>query len=379
MDFTRTEEQVALGDLARQIFESSSPTERVTEIERTDERVDRPLWASLAQSNLLGVAIGEQHGGLGFGLLELTQVLEQQGRTVAPVPLLSTLVLGALPIAEFGSADLQDRWLPGVADGSILLTAALSEVAPGELGVPSVTARADGDGWLLDGSRIDVPHAHVADAIIVPASTGPDAVTLFVVPTDAAGVSVAPYETTSRQIHADLTLAATPVSADAVLGTPDGGRGERRWIFERYAVASSAVVLGCCEAATELMATYVSGREQFGRPLSTNQGVALRAADCYIDTECIRVTMLNAGWRLDQGLPGVDEVRVAKWWAAEGGQRLVHNVQHLHGGMGADVDYPVHRYFLWVKQLENTLGGGSAQLAALGTSIASAAKTAAGL
>jgi acyl-CoA dehydrogenase len=127
-----------------------------------------------------------------------------------------------------------------------------------------------------------------------------------------------------------------------------------------------------CEAATAQAAEYTSHREQFGRPLSTFQGAQLRAADAYIDTECIRVTTLQAAWRLDTGLSAHAEVLVAKWWAAEAGQHAVHNTQHLHGGMGADIDYPVHRYFLWGKQIEDTLGGASATLSHLGTVLAGA-------
>jgi alkylation response protein AidB-like acyl-CoA dehydrogenase len=139
-------------------------------------------------------------------------------------------------------------------------------------------------------------------------------------------------------------------------------------------VAAAAVALGCCEAAIELTARYTSERQQFGRPLSTNQGVAIRAADAYIDIDCMRVTMWQAAWRIGQGLDAHDEIAVAKYWAAEGGQRVVHATQHLHGGMGADIDYPVHRYFLLVKQLENWFGGAPQQLARLGRSIAASAK-----
>jgi alkylation response protein AidB-like acyl-CoA dehydrogenase len=131
--------------------------------------------------------------------------------------------------------------------------------------------------------------------------------------------------------------------------------------------------LGCCEQALALTAKYTSEREQFGRPLSTNQGVAIRAADAYIDIDCMRVTMWQAAWRISVGLPARDEIDIAKYWAAEGGQRVVHATQHLHGGMGADIDYPVHRYFLWVKQLENTFGSAPQHLARLGRSIAGSA------
>ena len=123
-----------------------------------------------------------------------------------------------------------------------------------------------------------------------------------------------------------------------------------------------------CEAATAQAAEYTSNRQQFGKPLSTFQGVQLRAADAFIDTECIRVTTMQAAWKIDEGLDASADVLVAKWWASEAGQHAVHNTQHLHGGMGADIDYPIHRYFLWGKQIEDTLGGASVTLAGSGRS-----------
>jgi acyl-CoA dehydrogenase len=144
--------------------------------------------------------------------------------------------------------------------------------------------------------------------------------------------------------------------------------------LERVNVANCAIALGACESALAMAATYTSQRTQFGRPLSTNQGVAMRAADAYIDIDAMRVTLWQAAWQLDQQLDAGLAVEVAKYWAAEGGQRVVHATQHLHGGMGADVDYPVHRSFIWVKQLENIFGGGSQQLARIGARIASEAR-----
>jgi alkylation response protein AidB-like acyl-CoA dehydrogenase len=373
MDFSFTEEQEALRDLARQIFTGRSTVERVVEIERcTDDRLDHDLWHDLAAAQLLGVTIPEAHGGLGFSILELTLVLEQQGRVVAPVPLLACLVLGALPIAEFGSAEQKQRWLPAVADGQVFVTGAFAERGANNARRSSVRATPVTDGWSLSGVKIAVPAAHVASAALVPAET-PDGLTVFVVDSAAAGLTRVRHETTARDVQCALELDDVVVGRDAVLGEVGGGAAIAEWTVERADVASAALALGCCEAALELTAQYTSERQQFGRPLSTNQGVAIRAADAYIDIDCMRVTLWQAAWRLGQGLDARDEIAIAKYWSAEGGQRVVHATQHLHGGMGADIDYPVHRYFLWVKQLENSFGSGPQHLARLGRSIAAAA------
>jgi acyl-CoA dehydrogenase len=356
MDFTFTEAQEAVHELAATIIAEHATVERVKELERSDERFDRALWAALGASNLLGIAIPEEFGGSGLGLVELCLLLEQQGRHVAPVPLWSTLVLGALPIAEFGSASQRARWLPAVASGDAVLTAAL------ESGAPDVDARPDGASWRLDGTRLSVPGAPVAACVLVPARTD-DGLRTFLVAPSADGVELQPAETTSRELHAHLVLRGA--RAEML-----GGEGVDAWLRERALVGLCALQVGVCEEALRLTAAYTSSRVQFGRPLSTFQGVALKAADAYIDTEAMRATLWQAAWRLSEGREASREVLVAKWWAADGGPRVVHATQHLHGGMGADVDYPVHRYFLWGLQLSEQLGGASEQLARLGQSIA---------
>lgn len=378
MNFDFNESQEAVAALAEQVFSGSAGADRVTEVERTSDRFDRELWAALAASDLLGVAIGEEHGGLGLGMIDTALVLREQGRRVAPVPLWPTLVLGAMPISEFGAPALRDRWLRAVASGEAVLTGAFSEWGADDALSPSVTAaRRDDGSWELTGSKPAVPAAGVADAVVLPARVigggeGGD-LAVFVVGLDAAGVEVELSETTNREFHGELTLGSVVVGDEAKL--EGAGQPIVEWTLARAQVAVAAVVLGCCEEATAMAAAYTSEREQFGRPLSTNQGVAMRAADCYIDNDCMRVTLLQAAWLIDEGRSAAeiaDAAAVAKWWSADAGQRVVHATQHLHGGMGADIDYPVHRYFLWVKQLENTFGGGSRQLAAIGQGLAGA-------
>ena len=366
MDFSFSEEQDAVRDLAAQVFGGHAPVERVREVERSDDRFDRELWRALADAGLLAIAVPEEHGGSGLGLIELALVLEQQGRHVAPVPVLPTLVLGALPLAEFGTPAQREAWLPGVAAGDLVLTAALAEAGANDPLRPSVTASTDGGDWRLDGYKPSVPAAHVADRVLVPAVVPDGATALFLVDPAGGGVDRVVAETTDRSLVAHLTLTGAP--GELLGDEPDASRA-LSWTVERAFIGLAALQVGVAEAALRLAADYTSQRHQFGKPLSTFQGVALKAADAYIDIEAMRVTLWQAAWRLTAGLDATREVMVAKWWASEGGQRAVHITQHLHGGMGADVDYPVHRYFLWGKQLEDTLGGASAQLARLGTTL----------
>ena len=372
MNFDLTDEQNVVKDLAAQIFAGHATVERVKEIERSHEGHDVALWAELAKANLLGLCLPDDVGGSGYGLVELCLLLEQQGRCVAPVPLWATIVLGALPIAEFGTP-AQRELLAGVIAGEVLLSAALSEAGADDALRPSVTATRCAAGWLLSGFKPTVPAGQFAQRILVPARQDDGAIGIFLVDPKAGGVEVQPVRATSRQPFAHLAL-DTSVGPEDRLGGDDGdGAAQLQFMLERALVGLCAIQLGVCGAAIEQTATYTSTRTQFGKPLSTFQGVAHQAADAFILTEPMRVTMLQAAWRLMHGLSSRQEVLIAKYWASEGGQKVVHLCQHLHGGMGSDIDYPIHRYFLWGVQNETTLGAGSAQLARLGSLIAAEA------
>jgi alkylation response protein AidB-like acyl-CoA dehydrogenase len=373
MDFKLTDEQSAVSEAAGGLFSGLADVEKIAAVETSTDRIDRDLWKALADADLLGLAIPESDGGAGYGLMELCLLLEAQGNAVAPVPLWSTLVLGALPLARFGSEAQRAAWLPGVVAGDVILTAALSGSANSSTSMPSVRADASGDGFVLDGTELAVPQAHLADRIVLPARTDDGRVLLVLLHPAAPGVTLERATTTNREIHPHLHLAGVTVGQDDILVGPDGGRAALDLLLVAATTALCALQVGVCEAALTRTAAYLNGRQQFGRPLSTFQGTMLRAADAAIDIEAMRVTWQNAAWRFDTGRDATDAARVAKWQASERGQRTVHATQHLHGGMGADISYPIHRYFLWGKQIELLLGGPSAQLAKLGADLAAQA------
>lgn len=366
MDFAYTEDQESIRELARQIFDDHADHERLVGLEKSADRIDRELWTALAESNLLGATLPEDHGGSGMGMIEASILLEEQGRCASPIPLLATLVLGAMPLAQFGTEAQKQRWLPGVASGEVILTAGLSEPAAVDLGAPRATAKPDGDGFVLEGFKICVPAAHLAARILVAARTGEGTLGVFLVDPGAAGVSIERVETTNHEGQASLTLAGVAVGAEDVLGDPQRGVEIVRWLETRALVGLCATQVGVAGEALRRTAEYTGVRKQFGKPIGAFQGVSLRAADAFIDLEAMRSTLWQAAWRVDESLPAEEAARVAKWWACRGGQRVVHTAQHLHGGIGADIDYPIHRFFLWSKQLDLALGGAAPQLAQLG-------------
>jgi len=376
MDFTFNDEQTAVREAADGILTGLVDPDRVEQVEASGDRVDRALWAELAKADLLGLGVPTADGGGGYGMVELCLLLEAQGRVVAPVPLWATLVLGALPVARFGSDALRAALLEGVVAGDIFLSAALADVADdiavGGTGRPSVGAAVGGDGTLtLGGTAHAVPYAHVATRVLVPVAT-PDGTVVAAVDPSAPGVTVERALTTNREVHPHLHLDGVVVSPDDVLAGGDPARGAEvlSWILERAWTGLCALQVGIAESAVRQTAEYLNGREQFGVPLATFQATKMRTADAAIDTEAIRVTTWQAAWRLDNGLDAARAVNVAAWFASESGQRVVFATQHLHGGMGADISYPIHRYFLWGKQIELLLGSPSAQLARLGRQVA---------
>ena len=369
MDFTFDEAQQAVSQSAEAVFAGTATDERVVEVEKTADRFDERLWSELAKANLLGISVPEEHGGSGLGMIETCLVLEQQGRTVAPVPLWATVVLGALPISLWGTKEQQLAWLPGVASGDVRLSAALTDVGSFRGSVPAVTAVADGEGWQLTGTCSNVAQAHLAARVIVPAGS-PEGVVLAIVDPAGAGARLERAVTTDRQVHPHLHLDGVRVEPGDVLALPPDSARVLTGMLELARTGLAAIGLGVAEEATRRAATYLNERNQFGHPLATFQGAKMRAADAWIDTEAIRVTLWEAAWRIDTHRPAADAVAVAKWWASEAGQRVVHATQHLHGGVGADTSYPIHRFFLWGKQIELMLGSPPATLDALGDILA---------
>jgi alkylation response protein AidB-like acyl-CoA dehydrogenase len=317
---------------------------------------------------VLGIALPEAQGGGGYGFLEIALVLEQIGRTVAPVPYYASSV-ASLAIARFGTDAQKDALLPDVASGSSIITVALTEAGTDPLD-PVTTAAPDGDGWVLDGVKDCVPSGPLADRVLVPARTADGTVIVAIVDLGAPGVTRERQDTTNQHAEERVTLKGAKVTAGDVLGSADTGTEVLAWIVERATAALCAIAIGICAEAVRMTAEYTKTREQFDRPIATFQAVGQRAADAYIDTEAVRLTAWQAAWRLDTGLPAAEQVAIAKFWASEGAQRVVHAAHHLHGGMGVDRDYPLYRYFLLAKQLELSLGSATPSLVRLGALLA---------
>ncbi|MBB3046909.1 alkylation response protein AidB-like acyl-CoA dehydrogenase [Litorivivens lipolytica] len=371
MNFGFSEEQREVQNLARQIFtDLVSPEKLKASDDYAGERFDEALWGKLAEAGLLGVALEEQYAGMGFGFTELALLVEEVGRSIAPAPVIPNLVSGALPVQRFGTDEQKQRLLPGVAEGKLMLTAALMEKHNENPASPRLTtAVAKDGGYSVSGTKLCVPFAHRAERMIVSAKTDNGVIALLVDP-KADGVTLNEMKVTTYEPQYEVALKDVSVAAEDVLAGADKGAEVMQWLTEHTTAALCAHQVGVTDCAMRMTASYTAERKQFGVPVATFQAVGHRAANCFIDVECLRLNTYQAVSRLAGGHNATNEVQIAKIWAGDVGHRVSYASQHLHGGMGIDRDYPLWRYCTWMRHNEMMLGSSAKNLAALGKRIA---------
>ena len=356
MDFSFDSDQQEIQSLTRRILADACPPARLKEVAASDSATDLDLWSTLAGAGLVGIGLPEAAGGGGLGFLETCIVLEEIARGGASVPALAVMALAAPALAApapAGHPAGHPAWLDGVAAGQVVVTAAVTE-AVGDPWAPMTTVT-NGE---ITGVKVCVPAGLLAARFVVSAADG-----LHVVEADAAGVGIERQDTTSGVPEARLTLDDAPAIRI-------GGLDALHALLERGVAGACVMTAGLCDAALRLTADYARTRTQFDRALATFHAVSQRAADAYIDNEAVRLTAWQAAWRVARGMPAAEQLMTAKFWAAEGGQRIVHAAHHIHGGTGVDRDYPLHRHFLLAKQLELQLGSATPSLARLGRLLA---------
>ncbi|NEB06250.1 acyl-CoA dehydrogenase family protein [Streptomyces sp. SID13726] len=375
MDFTFSEEQQAAAEAARGVFADVAPdavpSPALTTGAVADE-FDRPLWSRLADADLLSLLLGEEYGGAGLDAIALCLVLRESAKVLARVPLLESCAAMAA-VQAYGGPESKADLLERAGRGEAVLTVAASGRTGHDPAELAVTARQEEGGnadWILDGVQTAVPWAYDADFVVVPAHTAAGRTVLALVPPVHDGVALGEQFSTSGERLGELRLESARIAARDVIDV----EGAWEWLRDLLTTGTCALALGLGERVLRMSSEYTSKREQFGFPVATFQAVAVQAADRYIDLRAMEVTLWQAAWRLGSGargtLPVAGDVAVAKIWASEGVRRVVQTAQHLHGGFGADVDYPLHRYHAWAKHLELSLGPAAAHEEALGDLLA---------
>ncbi|MEU4170541.1 acyl-CoA dehydrogenase family protein [Streptomyces sp. NPDC026665] len=372
MDFTFTEEQQAAAEAARGVFAGVSPDgvpSPALTAGAVAEDFDRPLWARLAEADLLSLLLDEEAGGAGLDAIALCLVLRESAKVLARVPLLENSAATAA-VRRYGGEELRAELPARAGRGELVLTVAANGTTGHDPAERAVTARRDGTGWVLDGVQTAIPWALDTDFVVVPAHTDADLTVLALIPRDHEGTVLAEQFSTTGERLGELRLESARIADRYVVAAP----GAWEWLRDLLTTGTCALALGLGEEVLRMTSAYTSKREQFGFPVATFQAVAVQAADRYIDLRAMEATLWQAAWRISTGaggaLPAAGDVAVAKIWASEGVRRVVQTAQHLHGGFGADTEYALHRYHAWAKHLELSLGPAAAHEEALGDLLA---------
>lgn len=357
MEFDFSEEQRAIADMATSVFADYCNDDQIRVFWDSGKNYDEGLWRQLAETGLLGLIVPEADGGSGLGMIEQMLALEQQGRYVAPAPMWRQQ-LAVAALAKFAPDALKSVWLDKLISGATLATLSLDGLSASR-GL-ALQAKAAGNGWQLDGHAVAVPLAATAQLALLPAATA-EGVRVFLVDLAASDIEKIAGTLTHAEPAADLVFKGVAVSNDRQLPAE-----ALPWLEQRALACLAALQLGIAAEDLRRTVEYTSQRVQFDRPIGSFQVIGARSADCYVDIEALRSTLWQLCWRLDNGLEAEGAARVAKYWASECGHRVAHACSHMHGGMGSDISYPIHRFLYWSRALEMTQGGATASLEALG-------------
>ena len=364
MNFGFNEEQELLRNTARKFFENECPSDTVRRLMETPEGINPELWKKLAEQGWLGLIYPEQYDGMALGLVDLVVLMEEMGRAVAPGPYFSTVLLGGLAVLEAGSDAQKKEWLPRIAAGDKRVALAWMEPSA-TLGPEGVTlAATEKSGrFALSGTKLFVPDAHTADAIVVAARTGPGGsdgagISLFLLPRDARGVEVKllPTMDQTRKL-CEVTLTDVTVGADALLGPVGAGGVPLSRVLDRATVGLCAEMCGGAQKVLDMTVEYAKIRQAFGRPIGSYQGVKHKAADMLVDVENSKSITYYAAWAMDEdAAEGPLAVSMAKAYVSDAYRRVSAAGIQLHGGIGFTWEHDLHLYFKRAKGSEFTFG-----------------------
>ena len=362
MDFGFNEQQEMMQTMARD-FLTGEYSDKVLKAMVRDERGFTPeIWKKMAGMNLTGLALPEKYGGVG-DFLDLTIVLEEMGRACFMGPFFATVVLGASAIMEAGSDEQKQKFLQGIAEGKVLMTLALTEPSAKYTadGI-QVKAKPQGNDYIMSGTKLFVPDAHVADYIIYAARTGEskdprDGVTLFIVDINTPGITRKPLKTIAGDKQCEVTFESVKVSRDNILGEIGKGWQYLEKVLQRANAARCAEMVGMAEQVLKMTLDYAKERAAFGHPIGAFQSIQHRCADMLIDVDGSRFVTYQAAWRINEGLEAGREAAIAKAWVSQACRRVMYSAHQVHGAIGFSEDHILHFYTKRARAYEFSFGG----------------------
>ena len=357
MDLGLDEQQEMLKNFARDFLEKECPESLVREMEEDDQGYSPDLWKKMAEQGWMGLTIPEDQGGAGMSLCELVVLLEEFGRALVPGPFISTVVLGAVPIMEAGTDEQKAQYLPKIAAGDVIMTMALTEPsAKWTADGVTLEAKKDGADYVLNGTKLFVPDAHVTDHMVVVARTGgkgEDGITLFIVDSKSDGIKFEQLKTIAADKQSEVIFENVKVSAANILGSEGKGWEIVEKVSKVATVAACAYLVGLSQMDFDTTLNYAKERVQFGRPIGSFQAIQHKLADAIIDVDGSRFITYKAAWSLTEGEDDTDlMISMAKAWASDASRRVVAHGQQIHGGIGFTKEYKIQLYFRRQKWME---------------------------
>ncbi|MFT7527000.1 MAG: alkylation response protein AidB-like acyl-CoA dehydrogenase [Arenicella sp.] len=356
MDFEFNEDQLVMRETAARVFTDMCADDKVKELTNNGAAttLHTALWQQLADLGILGLPFTEQYGGMDMSLLEFCLVLEEQGRTVAPVPLISTVVESAMTIAAGDNEQLKQTLIPKVISGELILSAVSTYT--GLQDFVALTAKQNGNELVLSGRSSFASYAGLANGFVVAASDREGQHVIAYVAKDTPGLRIIEQVAINDESAGYIIFDNSNITADNIIASGARATALIDQQQQRTWVAHAALQVGLLDEGLKRAAVYVSERKQFGRPLGAFQAVGQQAANAYMENESLRSAYWRALDDIEQGNDGAMSAMVAKFWVGEAAHKSAHIFLHIHGGIGQDLDYPIHRYFLWAKQIERYLG-----------------------
>jgi len=357
-----SEEQEILRKSARDFLTEKCPKSLVREMEKDEKGYSPELWQEIADLGWMGLSFPEEYGGGGMSFLDLAILLEEMGRALFPGPFFSTVILGGLPILDAGSDEQKQKYLPDIISGEAILTLALTE-AGGKYDASSVKtkATADNNGYVINGTKLFIHDANVADYILCVARTdekskAEDGITIFIVDARSPGISNTVLKTIARDKQCEVVFKDVKVPGENILGKLNQGWGEVQKIIERAAIAKSCEMLGGMEMVLDMTVAYVKERVQFDVPVGVFQAIQHHCVYMLVEVEGSRATAYEAAWRISTGRPYSSEAAITKAWVSDAYQRVVALGTQSHGGVSIMEDHDMPLYYRRAKAAELAFG-----------------------
>ncbi len=361
MEFSLNQEQIILKNEVRRFLQNECPLDFVKEMIMDEKGYSPALWKKMADLGWMGVWLEEKYGGSGGTFFDLSIILEEMGRFLLPSPFFSTVILGGVTITKWGDEALKKRFLPQIASGDTIMTMALSEREDSyNIDVCESKAEPKADGYVLQGKKIFVPNAHVANYIIFPSKTYEngysDGISLFIVEKKSEGIEIIPLISLNLERQFEVSFKDVHVSKEDLIGKQGEGGNMIKGLWPIALSGRCCEMLGAMQRVFEITLDYVQKRRQFDRPLSAFQVIQHDCADMAIDIECSKLITYQAAWRISSGLRSDKEVAMAKAWTSDALKRITTMAHQIHGGIGFTEDQNLYLYFRYAKAKEVEFG-----------------------